>query len=372
MLTNLSAMKPSEKYEYILRQSDFVPDSAQKQTIVLLDGLHDSLIYRETRDVPRWWQKFLFLKKPSNPVRGLYLWGGVGRGKTFLMDIFYQCLPIKKKKRVHFHQFMNEIHQALRKTKDIENPLETIARNLSRQFSVLCLDEFVIIDIGDAMIVAGLLEALFEQGVVLVTTSNSPPQDLYHDGLQRARFLPAIELISQHCKVVNLDGGQDYRLKGLEQTHLYTAPHSPVVVDQIQRYLSEHVSPYQIQVQQLNINGRELDFRFCAEDTVWFDFDQLCKTTRSQDDYLELARLFNTLILTDIHEMSSLNDDVARRFVLLVDILYDHKVILICSASVEPERLYQGKRLVFEFERTSSRLIEMQSQQYLAQAHTLQ
>ncbi|MCH7881405.1 MAG: AFG1 family ATPase [Proteobacteria bacterium] len=365
-------MKPSEKYEDILKQSGFVSDAAQKQAIALLDRLHDTLIRRETRGASNWWQRLLYFKKPLNPVRGIYFWGGVGRGKTFLMDIFYQCLPIEKKKRAHFHQFMNEIHHALKQSKDIENPLETIAGNLSNQFSVLCLDEFVIIDIGDAMIMAGLLEALFEQGVVLVTTSNSPPQNLYHDGLQRARFLPAIESIGQHCKVVKLDGGQDYRLMGLEQTHLYTAPHSPAVLDQIQHYLSEHVSPYQIQVQQLNINGRELDFQFCAEDTVWFGFDQLCKTTRSQDDYLELARLFNTLILTDIHAMSSLNDDVARRFVLLIDILYDHHVILICSASVRPELLYQGRRLVFEFERTASRLIEMQSQQYLAQAHTLQ
>ena len=365
-------MKPSEKYEDILKQSAYLVDAAQKQSIVLLDDLYEAIIRRDTSDVSNWWLKFLFHKKPLDPVRGLYFWGGVGRGKTFLMDIFYQCLPIKEKKRAHYHQFMNELHQALKQARDIENPLETIARKLATQFSVLCLDEFVITDIADAMIMSGLLEALFAQGVVLVTTSNSPPQNLYHDGLQRDRFLPAIELINQHCQINNLDGGQDYRLKGLEQTHLYTVPHSQAALDQIQRYVSEHVNPLQPQIHQLNINNRQLEFRFCAEDTIWFDFEQLCKTNRSQDDYLELARLFNTLILTDIGEMSSLNDDVARRFVLLIDVLYDHQVVFICSASVKPDQLYQGKRLAFEFERTSSRLIEMQSQQYLAQAHTLQ
>ena len=365
-------MKPSEKYDEILKQSEFVPDAAQKQSIVLLDDLHEAIIRRDTSDVSNWWQKLLLHNKPMNPVRGLYFWGGVGRGKTFLMDIFYQCLPIREKKRAHYHQFMNELHQALKQTGEIENPLETIARKLTTRFSVLCLDEFVITDIADAMIMSGLLEALFAQGVVLVTTSNSPPQKLYHDGLQRARFLPAIELISQNCQIINLDGGQDYRLKGLEQTHLYTVPHSQASLDQIHRYLSEHVTPFQAQMYQLNINNRKLEPEFCAEDTVWFSFEQLCKTTRSQDDYLELARLFNTLILTEIDEMSSLNDDVARRFVLLIDVLYDHHVKFICSASVKPEQLYQGKRLAFEFERTVSRLIEMQSQLYLAQAHTLQ
>ena len=365
-------MKPSEKYDLILEQSEYVFDAAQKQSIALLDKLHDSLVQHETRSLQNWWQKLLPAKKPLNRVRGLYIWGGVGRGKTFLMDIFYQCLPIEKKKRAHFHQFMNDIHHALKQTKNIENPLDSIARNLKRQFHVLCLDEFVISDIGDAMIMVALLETLFEQGVILITTSNSPPQDLYYDGLQRARFMPAIELIRKNCEIINLDGGQDYRLKGLEQTHLYAVPHSQSALDQIQRYLSEHVNPFQSQVAQLHINNRDLAYQFCAEDTVWFSFEQLCKTTRSQDDYLELARLFNTLILTDIHEMSSENDDIARRFVLLIDILYDHHVILICSASVQPEQLYQGKRLGFEFERTASRLIEMQSKQYLAQAHTLQ
>jgi cell division protein ZapE len=222
------------------------------------------------------------------------------------------------------------------------------------------------------MILAGLLKALFEQGVVLITTSNCQPNDLYRNGLQRARFLPAIDLISERCHVVNLDGGKDYRLMGLQQTHLYTVPHSQTVLNEVNLYLAEHVQPIQLSSKSLSINGRELSFQFCSEDTVWFNFDELCKTSRSQNDYLEIARLFSTVILTDIEQMSHLTDDIAKRFILLIDILYDHHVILICSASAVADQLYHGMRLAFEFERTTSRLIEMQSDQYLAQVHTLQ
>jgi len=365
-------MNPSDKYLDIVQECEFVADVAQQHALTLLDKLQYELMQRLPRQPTHWWQRIVPVKKPSRPMRGIYLWGGVGRGKTFLMDIFYQCLPIEAKSRVHFHQFMNQIHQSLKQLGGIENPLQRIATELSEKTRVLCLDEFVIIDIADAMIMSGLLEALFEEGVVLVTTSNSPPKNLYHEGLQRSRFLPAIDLIMQHCEVVNLDGDQDYRLQGLQQTHLYMVPHSPTVLDEINTYLSERVTPYQSRVDQLSINGRNLKFQHCAEDTVWFSFEELCKSTRSQNDYLELARMFNTLILTDIEVMSKQTDDVARRFVLLIDVLYDHHVILICSAAVSPGQLYQGQRLAFEFERTASRLIEMRSQQYLAQAHTSQ
>jgi len=362
-------MIPSRKYLEILQQSRFVADQAQQNSLAAFDRLQNELLQQPGT---RWWQKFIPVKNASRPLRGIYLWGGVGRGKTFIMDLFFQCLPIESKTRTHFHQFMNDIHQSLKQSANLENPLQHIARQYSKTTRVLCLDEFVIIDIADAMIMSGLLEALFKEGVVLVTTSNSPPQNLYHDGLQRARFLPAIDLIRRHCEIVNLDGEKDYRLEGLQQTNLYMVPHSQAVLDEIKTYLSDHVTPYQSQTTRLCINDRYLDFQHCAEDTVWFSFEELCKSTRSQNDYLELARLFNTLILTDIEVMSSQTDDIARRFVLLIDVLYDHHVVLICSATVTPEHLYQGKRLAFEFERTASRLIEMQSAQYLAQAHSSQ
>ena len=237
---------------------------------------------------------------------------------------------------------------------------------------MLCFDEFFVSDIGDAMIMAGLLEALFADGVLLVTTSNAAPPDLYRDGLQRARFMPAIDLISRHCGVVNLDGEQDYRLRFLQQTDLYSVPHTAATEAAILDYLQQHVAPTQVEQTELSINGRILAHQYCAEDTVWFSFAELCETTRSQNDYLELARFFNTLILTDIRQMDVMDDDVARRFVLLIDVLYDHHVKLICSAAVSPDQLYLGKRLGFEYERTASRLIEMQSQEYLAQAHSQQ
>lgn len=363
-------MKPSQKYQQLMRQPGFEIDTAQQHSIGLLDDLFDRVVKVAKT---AWWQRILSPAVVRQTPRGLYLWGGVGRGKTLLMDIFYRSLPPRiASERSHFHSFMNQIHHALAQLKHTENPLQQIARDIAARVRVLCLDEFVIVDIADAMIMSALLETLFEQGVVLVTTSNAAPENLYKNGLQRARFLPAIDLITGHCQVENLDGDQDYRLGFLQKTELYVVPHDAQTRVDIEQYLAEHVTPMQQCRDSLLINGRELNFQFCAEDTVWFSFTDLCETTRSQNDYLELARYFNTLILTDIRQMDADSDDVARRFVLLIDVLYDHRVKLICSAAVLPPRLYQGKRLRFEFERTASRLFEMQSQQYLAEAHTLQ
>ncbi len=351
-------------------QPGFVVDPAQQQSVALLDNLQRRVV---TARPTRWWRTLLSKRGKWPATKGLYLWGGVGRGKTLLMDIFYQSLPAETlRERIHFHSFMNRVHASLQQNRNIENPLQRVARDIADETRVLCLDEFVIIDIGDAMIMAGLLEALFAEGVVLVTTSNAAPADLYRDGLQRARFIPAIELITRHCDVVNLDGEQDYRLRFLQQTDLYSVPHNDEIESNIRDYIDRHVAPVQEQRQELIVNGRALAHQFCAEDTAWFSFAQLCETTRSQSDYLELARFFNTLILTDIRQMDKDHDDIARRFVLLIDVIYDHHVKLICSAAAAPAQLYLGKRLRFEFERTASRLIEMQSREYLAQAHSLQ
>jgi len=364
-------MKPSDKYQEILNSGDFHPDDSQRHAVEQLDELQ-ALLINKTPKTKHWWQSLTVARTAVALPSGLYFWGGVGRGKTFLMDIFYHCLPFDAKQRFHFHAFMNQIHYSLKQVSDTSNPLEVVAKELAGDMRVLCLDEFVITDIADAMILAGLLKALFKEGVVLVTTSNCQPSDLYRNGLQRARFLPAIDLISKRCSVINLDGGKDYRLLGLRQTHLYTVPHSQAAIDEVNLYLLEHVQPVQLNSKHLKINGRELSFQFCSEDTVWFSFNELCKTSRSQNDYLEIARLFRTLILTDIEQMNDLTDDIAKRFILLIDVLYDHRVILICSASVTVDQLYEGKRLAFEFERTVSRLIEMQSEQYLTQLHMTQ
>jgi cell division protein ZapE len=363
-------MKPAQNYQLLMEQPGFVVDTAQHHAVALLDDLFERLVEVHPGS---WWQG-LFSQQGKWPnITGLYFWGGVGRGKTMLMDLFYQSLPTQiTSERTHFHSFMNRIHASLKNHGNIENPLRQVAQDIASRVQVLCLDEFVIVDIGDAMIMAGLLEALFAEGVVLVTTSNAAPDRLYHDGLQRARFVPSINLLSRHCKVVNLDGQLDYRLRFLRQTDLYSVPHDSETEAAIRDYLAQHVAPVQAEQAELSINGRALEHQYCAEDTVWFSFAELCETTRSQIDYLELARFFNTLILTDIRQMDHFADDVARRFVLLIDVLYDHRVKLICSAAVSPDQLYLGDRLSFEFERTASRLIEMQSQEYLALAHSLQ
>ncbi len=363
-------MKPSQKYQALMHQPGFVVDSAQQHSFGLLDDLHDRVL---STDPETGWRRLLSGRIKHSKITGLYLWGGVGRGKTMLMDIFYQTLPTESKaERTHFHSFMKRIHESLQQLQNIENPLRQVAREIAVETRVLCLDEFMVVDIGDAMIMAGLLEALFAEAVVLVTTSNAAPGDLYRNGLQRARFLPAIDLIAKNCAVVNLDGRQDYRLQFLQQTDLYSVPHNDHTDATVRAYLEQHVVPVQSEQTELIINGRMLAHQFCGEDTVWFSFVQLCETTRSQNDYLELARFFNTLILTEIRQMNDSDDDVARRFVLLLDILYDHRVKLICSAAVKPDQLYLGNRLRFEFERTASRLIEMQSRVYLSQAHRQQ
>jgi cell division protein ZapE len=363
-------MKPSQKYQSLMAQPGFVADSEQQQSIALLDELFEQVVNPQPASG---WRSWFARRESRAKIRGLYLWGGVGRGKTLLMDLFYQSLPaVIERRRTHFHSFMNQIHAALRQKTNVENPLKQVARDIAATTRVLCLDEFVIIDIGDAMIMTGLLQALFSEGVVLVTTSNAAPRDLYRDGLQRARFLPAIDLLESHCQVVNLDGGFDYRLRFLQQTDLYSVPHDAEAEARIRDYIDQHVIPVQSQRSELTVNGRPMAHRYCAEDTVWFSFTELCETARSQNDYLELARFFNTVIVTDIRQMDRSDDDVARRFVLLIDVLYDHRVKLICSAAVSPERLYLGERLSFEFERTLSRLLEMQSSEYLAQAHSQQ
>jgi cell division protein ZapE len=363
-------VKPSQFYDALLQQPEFLRDSAQQQAVVLLDRLHDQLT--GVKSQRGWWERFGARRSPQT-VRGLYFWGGVGRGKTMLMDLLFQSLPPSVScERIHFHGFMNRVHAKLRQKNNLRQPLQAIARDIAADTRLLCLDEFVIIDIGDAMIMAGLLATLFTEGVVLVTTSNAAPTELYRDGLQRARFIPAIDLLEQHCEVVQLDGGQDYRLRFLQQTDLYSIPHDAAIMARIRDYVAQHVTTVQPERRELVVNGRSLAHQFCAGDTVWFSFGELCETTRSQNDYLELARFFNTFIVTDIRQMGKADDDVARRFVLLIDVLYDHRVKLICSAAASPDLLYSGKRLEFEFARTASRLLEMQSSDYLAQAHSQQ
>jgi len=303
------------------------------------------------------------------PLRGLYLWGGVGRGKTMLMDWFYESLRFPRRERTHFYRFMRRVHAELQTIKHREQPLEAVAERLSHKARVICLDEFFVADIADAMLLAGLFEGLFRRGVTLVATSNSPPQDLYKDGLQRQRFLPAIDLIQNHVEVLHLDGGTDYRLRQLEQAPTYLDSALPATAAQLQQRFTALAGGTASGPKILSVEDRDIAALSVGPGMAWFEFSALCEGPRSQNDYIELARSYHTLFISNIPVFTSRNEDAARRFISAIDEFYDRGVNIVVSAAAAPAALYHGERLQFEFQRAASRLIEMQTQHYLAGEH---
>jgi cell division protein ZapE len=285
------------------------------------------------------------------------------------MDNFYESLPFKQKMRIHFHRFMQRVHHELNTLNDQKNPLVIVAKRLSDEARIICFDEFFVSDIGDAMILAGLMGELFNNGVSLVCTSNIVPDGLYENGLQRVRFLPAIELVKQHTDVVNVDGGNDYRLRTLEQAELYHHPLDEMATINLEKYFKQLAVEAGSHDLDLEINGRVLKAHRHADDVVWFDFKELCDGPRSQNDYIEIAREFHAVIISDVPRLSVDTDDQARRFINMVDEFYDRSVKVIISADAAIHELYSGGKLNFEFERTESRLLEMQSHEYLEKAH---
>ncbi len=369
-MPSATPLSPLQRYLRDLEKEGFVKDPAQQMAVDKLQTLYESLIEDQKereRQAGKLFNKFR--KKQPVPIKGLYFWGGVGRGKTYLMDNFYESLPFKQKMRIHFHRFMQRVHNELKQLQDQKNPLVVVAKKLSDETRIICFDEFFVSDIGDAMILAGLLDELFKNGVSLVCTSNIVPDGLYKDGLQRARFLPAIELVKQHTEVVNVDGGNDYRLRTLEQAELYHYPLDEAATLNLEKYFRQLAVEAGSHDLELEINGRELTARRHADDIVWFDFKELCDGPRSQNDYIELAREFHAVILSNVPKMGADTDDQARRFINLIDEFYDRSVKLIISAEAPIHELYEGGRLGFEFERTESRLLEMQSHEYLEQEH---
>ena len=345
-------------------------DAAQAAALQRLQQLADALQQagplRPARSgfLGRWWPR-----PTVQPVRGLYLWGAVGRGKTWMMDQFFQHVNGVDKQRLHFHRFMKQTHDHLKSLRDQQNPLQLVAEQYAAGGRLLCLDEFFVADITDAMLLAGLLQHLFAQGVTLVTTSNLPPDDLYRDGLQRARFLPAIDLIKQHLEVFPMGDGTDYRLQYLDTLRLFYHPLSPTA-DHYLLEAFEHIAPEPGEAAgAVDIEGRLIATRRRGDGVIWFDFAELCEGPRSQNDYIELARLYHTVLLSNIPVLDSYRDNAARRFLSLVDEFYDRSVKLICSAAVPIEQIYQGEKLRFEYQRTLSRLHEMQSHEYLAKEH---
>ena len=366
-------MTPLERYQADLQKPGFAHDKAQEIAIEHLQRLYDLLVAAEQEaqqksPVTRLLEKFTRPKRVE-PIRGLYFWGGVGRGKTYMMDSFYETLPFERKLRAHFHRFMQRVHRELQRLAGEKNPLQLIADRLAQEARVICFDEFFVSDIADAMILGGLFEALCDRGVTLVATSNIEPDGLYRDGLQRARFLPAIALLKKHTLVLNVDGGTDYRLRALEKAELYHYPLGPHANEVLQRNFEALAPELGLADQLLDIEGRAIRARRVAEDVAWFDFAELCDGPRSQNDYIELAREFHAVLLGGVPQLTEQKEDQARRFVNLVDEFYDRNVKLVLTAEVPLSDLYTGARLRFEFERTRSRLLEMQSHEYLARAH---
>jgi len=355
---------PSARYRAGVQTGQWQCDVAQEAVLPLLDRVAGAVAAAPERGpLARW-----FGAEPRAP-QGLYLWGGVGRGKTFLMDLLCAALPPELVLRRHFHRFMGEVHGELARLSGVRAPLAEIAGNLASGPRLLALDEFVVSDIGDAMILGELLKQLFAHGVGLVTTSNSAPRDLYRDGLQRARFLPAIAMIERHCAVHELTGKQDYRLRALTRSPVYLVP-ADAAADAALTAMFTEVASGEIEQEGVEqVNGREISFRLRGGGEIWFAFAALCEGPRAVADYIEIARDFHTVMVSQVPRFDGSNDDPARRFVHLVDEFYDRNVNLVLSAMVEPLALYGGERLRREFERTASRLIEMQSIAYLAREH---
>ncbi len=358
-------MIPSERYQADLARDDFSEDATQRQAVDRLQVLYDTLI-QPPPAVPVW-LRMVGRKAPI--VQGLYLWGGPGRGKTYLMDCFADSLLEGVGRRVHFHRYMLEVHQALDSLPRTPDPLDVVAGQQAAQCRVLCLDEFHVTDVADAMLLAGLLTGLFRRGVALVATSNTAPDELYADGLQRQRFLPAVDLLKAHCEVFRLDGGQDFRLQHLQHSSIYKIINQQAAAEWLQGRLQD-LAPLAVQAQKsVCLARRMMTVKALAGDVLWMEFSELCEQAYSVRDYLELAREFHTLLLEAVPLMTEEQDEAVRRFIHLIDALYDHNVTLIVTAAEMPERLYSGRRLQAAFTRTASRLTEMSGQAYLAKPH---
>jgi cell division protein ZapE len=355
--------RPIAIYDSLVTNGDYKADPAQYKAVEQLDRIWVDL---STHRVAGWWARVRG-KQPA-PVTGLYLWGGVGRGKTWLMDIFFDSLPGKAKQRIHFHRFMARVHAALNTMPSTRDPLKKIAREWAAQYRVLCFDEFFVSDIADAMLLGGLLQELFAEGVTLIATSNVAPDSLYQGGLQRAKFLPAIEALKEHCLELHVDGEQDFRLRLLQRSEIFLQPLDDHADESLGKAFKD-ISAGSSMDNCLEINGRLLTARKRGDGIIWFDFRDLCEIPSSTVDYIEIARAFNTVFLSGVPLMSEGNADATRRFINLIDEFYDRNIKMLISAASPIDKLYTGKRLAFEFQRTASRLTEMQSNDYLAKPH---
>lgn len=358
------ATLPSARYDEGIAHGQWLADPAQNAALKAFDQLATTLAAPPPASL---WQRLR--RQPTTAPRGIYLWGDVGRGKTFLMDLFHHGLPAGVAQRVHFHRFMQAIHADLRSLAGQRDPLKMVAARIAGMSRVLCLDEFFVLDIGDAMILGNLLKSLFDEGVTLVTTSNSAPEALYRDGLQRERFLPAIALLREHCEVVELVSVTDWRLRALRQAPVYHCPPDRAA-EQAMLATFRRVAGGEERIDLvMTINDREVPVRREASGVIWFDFTAICEGPRGTADYIFLARSYHTVLISGIPQFTPQTDNAARRFVELVDEVYDRGVKLVLSAATPIVDLYDGVRLRDVFARTESRLIEMQSEGYLSRPH---
>jgi len=360
-----------ELYQEALRKRGFEPDDAQYAAVLRLQNLFEAWSdYKRKRSTAL---RRLVVHPPL--PRGIYLWGAVGRGKTFLMDSFYRCLPLVRRRRVHFHHFMRDVHRELDKLKGTADPLDALAGRIAKRYRLICFDEIALSDVADAMILGRLLTKTMDRGVVYCMTSNYHPDELYKGGLKREDSLPTIELIKQRLDVVRVDGGVDYRKRALEQVKVYHTPLTPETDGALMEAFRQ-IAEVEEEKHELDIEGRVVPYRHRGGGVVWFDFKVICGWGRSQNDYLDLAKRFHTIVVSGVPRMGLDRADEARRFTLLVDVLYDQRVKLIVSAEAPPEGLLardqqasdsQMQAMMFQFDRTASRLTEMQTKEYLEQ-----
>ena len=365
-------MTPLERYQADLQREGFEHDPKQEAVVRELQRVYEELRPKQQEDRGGLFKHLRFTSRTrsTEPVRGLYLWGGVGRGKTHLVNEFYKSLSFPEKLRVHFHLFMQDLHGELKKLPNTPDPVPLVAESLSMRVRVLCLDEFHVNDITDAMLLGRLLTALFERGVTLVTTSNIHPDDLYRDGLQRERFIPAIELIKENARVLCLDGDEDYRLRYLEHAEIYHFPLDAEADGSLLKSFHGLRPEGVVEGGEIEIEDRPIPAVRYADGIAWFDFKAVCEEAKGTIDYIEIARCFHTLFLANIPKMGDGDKDKAARFIRLVDVLYDHNVNLVASADAPPDGIYTSDSpLAFDFTRTQSRLEEMRSHDYLAKSH---
>lgn len=358
-------------YQQLLKQEKLVADSKQEKVVQALQLLHDEIDSSNPDDSSIIDRVAALIARNNNTkqVKGLYIWGGVGRGKTFLMDLFFNNLRSQKKLRLHFHRFMEQAHAMMKSYRSEQDPLRLVAAEFATKAEVLCFDEFFVNDIGDAMILSGLLKGLFENSVALITTSNVEPCLLYKDGLQRERFLPTIKLLQENTTVIELEGDIDHRFEFLQSNDVYSSPINDESQDWLEHnFLNLANERVEHSWEKITINDRDIQTIQHTDTVAWFDFKEICDGPRSASDYIAIAKQFNIILISNVPVFNG-KDDQARRFINMIDEFYDRNVKLILSAEASPATLYQGNRLQAEFGRTVSRLTEMQSHEYLEKQH---